>query len=235
MMGRLPEYPPQIRERAIELVTKEDYSYSQAAEQLKEEFKDTDGIETISKSTVYRWVKQYRKHEEKTKKEEETKEEKAPEPEPEKPKEEPPQTPSKEAVEELATELKELPKTTPQQVVKELNESITPVPEGPLMKEAEFPKEEETSEDKAKGIADKLLANRSKLLWSLSLTLAVTVVALLIYRWWSRKKSNEVSYHYQPSQQPQVSPEKQNYKQLTSLDQFDETPDDGYVDAEVLP
>ena len=234
-MGKLPEYPQNIRERAIKLVLEEDCSYAQAAEQLKEEFKDTEGIEKISKSTVYRWVRQHKKKMEKEKppKPVQEKPEEKSEEEPQKP-EEKPEEPPKESVEDISKELKDLPKTTPEKVVQELNASITPVPEGPLMK-GEEDIEEEEEEEKPKKLADKLMENRSKLLWSITLTLVVTAIAILIYRWWIKRKQKETE-PYQPPQkieQPkEESPEK--YKQVTSTDEFEE-PDEGYADAEVLP
>ena len=234
-MGKLPEYPQQIRERAVALVLEENYSYSQATEQLKEEFKDTEGIEKISKSTVYRWVRQHKKKTEKEKPPEPAQEkpEEKPEEEPQKP-EEKPEEPPKESVEDISKELKDLPKTTPEKVVKELNESITPVPEGPLMKGKEEVEEEE-EEDKPKKFADRLMENRSKLLWSITLTLVVTAVAILIYRWWTKRKQKETEPYRPPQkiEQPKQEPP-EKYKQVTSVNEFEES-DEGFVDAEVLP
>ena len=234
-MGKLPEYPQHIRERAVKLVLEEDYSYAQAAEQLKEEFKDTEGIEKISKSTVYRWVRKHKKKEEKEKQPEpvEEKPEEKLEEKPQEP-EEKPEEPPKESVEDISKELKELPKTTPEKVVQELNASITPVPEGPLMK-GEEEIEEEEEEEKSKKLADRLMENRSKLLWSITLTLVVTAIAILIYRWWTRRKQKEVVYYQTPQkvEQPKKEPS-EKYRQITSPDEFEES-DEGYADVEVLP
>lgn len=243
-MTRFPEYPKEVRERAIELYeSNEELSYSQIAEKLKEEFKDVQGIESISKSTVYRWIKQYKKKKAKEEAKQKSPEEPPVEPEPEQPKEEP--KPPKDSLEEIANEARELPKITPQQIVEELNESITPVEDGPLMKKAEQVEVEgeEQPEEKPKKLADILMENRNKILWSLTLTIITGVIIYLIYRWWTKKHRIEQYYYPQQmvQQAVQQAPQKpvpqenpNDYKQVVSPSQFEE-PDDGFAGAEVLP
>lgn len=243
-MTRFPEYPKEVRERAIELYeSNEELSYSQIAEKLKEEFKDVQGIESISKSTVYRWIKQYKKKKAKEEAKQKPPEEPPVEPEAEQPEEEP--KPPKDSLEEIANEARELPKITPQQIVEELNESITPVEDGPLMKKAEQVEVEgeEQPEEKPKKLADILMENRNKILWSLTLTIVTGVIIYLIYRWWTKKHRIEQNYYPQQmvQQAVQQAPQKpvpqenpNDYKQVVSPSQFEE-PDDGFAGAEVLP
>ena len=220
-MGRLPEYSVALRNRAVELVLNEGLSYSRAISKLQEEFPDEPNIEKLSKSTIYRWVQQTKKEQ---KKEEEKLEEK------------PPET-AKEvlnSIEKVQQELKMIPRVTPDEVVNELNESITPVPEGPLMKEEEKRKEEKNKEEKAKSIADKLFENRAKLLWSVSLTLAVSIIVYLIYRKLTGKKKEEPKVVERVIYVPTGDSQANKFVPGPSSNEYNE-PDYGYASAEVLP
>jgi len=221
-MGRLPEYSETLRNRAVELVLNEGFSYSRAIEKLKEEFPNEPNIEKLSKSTIYRWVQQAKKEQKK---------------EEEKPKKEPsePVQNIANSIEDVKQELKKIPRITPEEVVKELNESITPVPDGPLMKEEEQKEEkQETKEEKAKSIADKLFENRTKLLWSVSLTLAVSVIAYLIYRKLTGKKKEEPKVVERVIYLPTGDSQANKFAPGPSPNEFSE-PDHGFAPAEVLP
>lgn len=233
-MGNLPTYPAEVRQRAIELIEEKNpdgskkYSYSQVIEKLREEFPDVK----LSKSTLTRWYRQHQKQK--------AKEQLPEEPKKEEPKKEPKEEPvPKESVEEVDRRLKQLPQIHPDQVVEELNESITPVPEGPLMKEAEpeEPKEEDKVE-KAHSFAEKLMANRSKILWSITLTLIIGALVYLIYRWATKRAAKQVYQvpQLEVPQKPQPKPDStKGYAQIVSPDQFEEPGNDEFASAEVLP
>lgn len=235
-MGNLPTYPAEVRQRAIELIEEKNpdgskkYSYSQVIEKLREEFSDVK----LSKSTLTRWYRQHQKQK--------AKEQLPEEPKKEEPKKEPKEEPvPKESVEEVDRRLKQLPQIHPDQVVEELNESITPVPEGPLMKEAEPEEPKEEEKDTIHSIADKLVEHRSKILWSITLSLIVGAIIYFIYRRFIKKTATEmyIPPEVQNPQQPQKpQPPRENpneYKKITSPNQYDQPGNDEFISSEVLP
>lgn len=239
-MGNLPSYPAEVRQKAIELIEEKNpdgsrkYSYSQVIQKLKEEYPDIK----LSKSTLTRW---YRQHQKKIAKEKPPEPESKKEPE-EKPKEKPKPEPEppKGSVEEVDSSIKKLPQITPDNVVKELNESITEVPEGPLMQE-EVETEEEEEKDTIHSIVDKLVEHRSKILWGITLSLIVGAIIYFIYRRFIKKTATEmyIPPEVQNPQQPQKpQPPRENpneYKKITSPNQYDQPGNDEFISSEVLP
>lgn len=238
-MGNLPSYSSEIRQKAVELIEEKNpdgsrkYSYSQIIQKLKEEYPDIK----LSKSTLTRWYRQYQK---KTAKEKPLEPKEEPEEKlNEEPKPEP--KPPKDSIEEVNSNIEKLPQITPDGIVKELNESITEVPEGPLMQEEVDTEEKEEEKDTVHKIADKLVEHRSKILWSITLSFIVGVIIYFIYKRFIKKTTTEmyvppeVRGQPQPHESQPYEEEMQKYKRITSPNQYDQPGSDEFISSEVLP
>lgn len=187
----LEPYPPEVRERAVQLVLEEGKSYAEAGEIAAKEH----GLARVSKSTVYNWVKAYKK---KHKKEEEPEPESKPEPESENEVEVPkPEEPKDKAVEKQIEEVKkdlniDVKPITPQEIVEQVQGSISTVEDGILIKEPSAPVEE-TAEEK-KGILDRIrepLAASNHIFIYAAVLIGISLLITIIYKLWSRRKEKE--------------------------------------------
>ena len=223
-MVNIQQYPPEVRERALQLVD-EGNSYSRVVQKLKEEFGEKyPEVEKISKSTIYRWMSQHKKQE-KTKKEQEEKKE---EPEVAEPLAEEAKAP---ASDKLPAQLENLPKIHPDQVVSDLNKEVTEVPPGQLTQSAEGADKnvkdgqeagKESTIDKIK----KLDFLKSKLFWSITATLIIGAIILwLIKRHTSRpeQEAEEEEQEEKPVQKKsedylEVKPDEEKDEAISALD-----------------
>ena len=236
-MPKLPEYPPEIRKRAIELIeeTHEDgrrkYSYSQVIAKLREEFPDNERVQTLSKSTLTRWYREHRKQQKQAEEtpKEEPKEETAPEPK-EKPTADTDNIPAK--PEELPAEFRKMEYVSTDFVVNDIQKAITEVPDGALVKEDKQttqPKTEEAVEQKESGFG-----NRTKIIIAVAGVIITGVVIYMVYRWWKRRKEFPTQeQHSEPREEPRPAPDEQ-YKKVTHPGEFEES-DYGFAGMEVLP
>lgn len=235
-MPKLPEYPPEIRKRAIELIeeTHEDgrrkYSYSQVIAKLREEYPDNERVQSLSKSTLTRWYREHRKHK---KQEMEVTKNEEPKEEPKEEATHEPEEAPKEAPEKPPEELKNLSKVSADFVVKDLQKGITEVPDGPLVKEE--PKQtEEPETEEPKGIRAKMSDGKVKIIVAVGIVLIIAAAGYLIYRKFKRKEAFPTQETREP--QPRTKPEqkREDYKRVTKADEYEED-DYGFADMGVLP
>lgn len=227
-MVNIQQYPSEVRERALQLV-EEGNSYSRVVQKLKEEFAEKyPEVEKISKSTIYRWVAQHRKQE---KAENEVAEEKKEEPR------EAPQRVEKAAAvsENLPSQLGQLPRIHPDQVVADLNREVTEVPPGPLIQKAEKAQEagQSKEEPEKEGIMEKIKKLeflRSKVFWSVTLTLVIGAVILWLIKRHTSRREEEVEEE-EPEERPTPKKKKDEYLEVRA----DEEDEDGAISALDLP
>lgn len=173
------KYSPEVKQRAVQLVLDEGYSYKRAAEKVKEEF----GLEAApGKATIYAWVKSERKRREK-----------------EKPPEEPAEGTTSEPIETPDLPVQEKPPVIPvEQTAQKIQESIVQVEE-PKVKEEPVQKEEEKPP-----LTKRLTKNP---LMIMAVIIGIAALAYVVYRL-SRPKVVYVPVEQPKPPEPEPEPER---------------------------
>ena len=205
----LKSYPKEIRDRARELFLENpELSYSDIAQILYEEFPDKLS-RPPNKTTIRNWVKdlrdkKYNKTEEKT------------EPIPE-PKESPAENPKNDKVklsEDLPPEFKELPVISPPEIAERLASKSTVVEENTEIEDIEeIVDEDEGTEEEENSFLSKIPRPSGKITMVI---LAVTVIGLLLYLIFRRKKEDKAKTYASPMP-PKTQTEKKDEPDVVEL------------------